>query len=128
MKLGNMFSAQVTVGLKSKLSISQSRLRRYITSWPDDIFSIIIALQNDSNMNRYVFQLPNGEGVLEFNLDIEKHELDIHFQDKNHLKFQQKFKRLLNYVYQDIALDKHKKSPVKFASVDEVDSFFQDMS
>ena len=127
MNLGQLFAEQISIKLTSNLNIRETKLRRYLNLWAEDIYNIVMSMQRDERLNHYIYQLPNGDGVLEFNLDLDTAELDIQFQDKNHLKFQQKFKSMLTHVYNDIAAEKTNKRDVKFASVDEVDQFFENM-
>ena len=127
MNLGQLFADQIIIKLDPQLHIAKSKLKKYIQQWPNEIYEIIISMQNDERLDHYIYQLPNGEGVLEFNLDINTRLLDISYQNKNHLKFQQKFKKMLNIVYKDIAEDVNYQQKTQFATIDEVDQFFQSM-
>mgnify|MGYP001331785932 CR=1 FL=1 len=127
MNLGQLFADQITIKLDPQLHITKSKLKKYIHQWPNEIYEIIISMQNDERLDHYIYQLPNGEGVLEFNLDSNTRLLDISYQNKNHLKFQQKFKKMLNIVYKDIAEDVNYQQKTQFATIDEVDQFFQSM-
>ena len=127
MKLGDLFANQITVSLAPDLHITESKLAMYINSWASEIYEIIITMQQDLRLDHYIYQLPNGDGVLEFNLDHSTNILDITFQDKNHLKFQQKFKKLLDIVYKDLALKKNHKLVTEQVNLDDVDRFFENL-
>ena len=57
--------------LQTILHISEEKIKEYIHNWLDEIYEIIIMLQNDPNLDHYIYHLPNGDGVLEFNLNNE---------------------------------------------------------
>lgn len=102
MKLKELLFSDINIELDSDLNIKKSYLKKIFRSWPVEILEIILLLQKNKKMKHYVFQLPNGDGALEFNLKRRNKVLCLTFHDKNNLNFQRRFKRLLAEVYRDI--------------------------
>ena len=125
MHLNDLFSDEIKIDFANDLHISEDKIKSYIHSWPDEIFEIIIMLQNNSDMNHYIYHLPNGDGVLEFNLNDSTKKIDIMFHDKNNLKLQKKFKHLLGKIYEDIMYENTQLQKEEALTIDEIDTFFR---
>ena len=88
------------------MHISESKIKKIIHQWPEEIFEIIMMIQKNKELNHYVYQLPSNEGSLEFNVNKKTKKIDISYHPKENLKFQRRFKQLLGEVYKDIEADK----------------------
>ena len=62
------------IDFANDLHISQDKIKEYIHNWPDEIYEIIIMLQKTPSLKHYIYHLPNGDGVLEFNLNDKRFE------------------------------------------------------
>ena len=123
MHLNDLFSNEIKIDFAANLNISEDKIKEYIHNWPDEIYEIIIMLQKSDELNHYIYHLPNGDGVLEFNLDCIDNKINISFHDKNNLKLHKKFKQLLGKVYEDIMQEKTRSEASFRHSVEEIDLF-----
>ena len=125
MHLNDLFSKEIKIDFANDLHISQDKIKEYIHNWPDEIYEIIIMLQNSPKLKHYIYYLPNGDGVLEFNMIGKHKKIDIIFHDKNNLKLHKRFKNLLGKIYEDIMYEKTKAQTNLKHSVEEIDSFLR---
>tara|TARA_A100001015_G_scaffold174960_1_gene194510 strand:+ start:15032 stop:15415 length:384 start_codon:yes stop_codon:yes gene_type:complete len=125
MHLNDLFSKEVTIDFAKNLHISESKIKTYIHNWPDEIYEIIIMLQNENNPNHFIYHLPNGDGVLEFNLNPKTKKIDIIFHDKNNLKLHKKFKHLLGKIYEDILNEHLHLQTHSEPSIEDIDTFLR---
>ena len=125
MHLNDLFSNEIKIDFANDLHISQDKIKEYIHNWPDEIYEIIIMLQKTPTLKHYIYHLPNGDGVLEFNLNDESKKIDIIFHDKNNLKLHKRFKHLLGKIYEDIMYEKTQVHKNLKHSIEEIDSFLR---
>ena len=122
MHLNELLSNEIYLDFTPDLHIREDRIRAFIHRWPEQIYEIIILLQKDNDTDHYIFQLPSGEGVLEFDVNNGTNTIDITFHNRDNLKFHRKFKMLLGEVFEDILSEKTKKK-VHIKSVDDGDTY-----
>ena len=125
MHLNDLFSNEIKIDFANDLHISQNKIKEYIHNWPDEIYEIIIMLQKTPSLKHYIYYLPNGDGVLEFNLNDESKKIDIIFHNKNNLKLHKRFKHLLGKIYEDIMYEKTQVHNSLKHSIEEIDSFLR---
>jgi hypothetical protein len=125
MHLNDLFSNEIKIDFANDLHISESKIKEYIHRWPDEIYEIIIMLQNSDQLKHYIYHLPNGDGVLEFNLNEKNKKIDIIFHNINNLKLHKRFKHLLGKIYEDIMYEKTQAQISLDPSVEQIDSFLR---
>ncbi|RAP28961.1 hypothetical protein DID78_04235 [Candidatus Marinamargulisbacteria bacterium SCGC AG-343-D04] len=100
--LSELLAKEIKVDFNQKINISDRLIKKYCHMWPEEIYEIVMMLQKNKKLKHYVYNLPNGDGSLEFILKSRTKKIDIVFHSKDNLRFQKKFKKLLGEVYKDI--------------------------